>query len=322
MPQRLKKGLFGGGISALILAGVFWRFSDSALQPLVNGLLIGGVYALIAVGLSMIHGVMKIVNFAQGEFLTIGMYFSFILYSFMPAGSLPYWLLVPVAILMYLFGILVFRTSITRVIGKGDSSYILLTLGLSVLIQNVLQLIFGPNFRSLNVSNDLKYGAYFLFNDRIILSHPRLIAFASALVFVMLITYFLAKTDLGRAMRATAENAVVAQTLGINVTRVFTIAFSLGTVFAGISGLLMTPMFLISPQVGTTFSTIAMCAMVLGGLGNLKGAMIGGIILGMVESLSSNYMSMDIAPVVINTVLMAMLIFRPYGLFGKGARKA
>ncbi|MDR1519753.1 MAG: branched-chain amino acid ABC transporter permease [Planctomycetota bacterium] len=292
------------------------------LQTLINGLLIGGVYALIAVGLSMIHGVMKIVNFAQGDFLTIGMYFSYILYLYMPKGSLPYWLLIPVAILMFLFGVVVFRTSINRVIGKGDSNYILLTLGLSYLVQNVLQLIFGPNFRSLEVSRELKYGSISFFDDAMMLSHPRLIAFAGALIFVTLITYFLARTDLGRAMRATAESTTVAKTLGINVTRVFTIAFCLGTAFAGIAGLLMTPMFLISPQVGTTFSTIAMCAMVLGGLGNLKGAMIGGIILGLVESLSSNYLTMDIAPVIINTVLMLVLIFRPYGIFGKGARRA
>ncbi len=292
------------------------------LQTLVNGLLIGGVYALIAVGLSMIHGVMKIVNFAQGDFLTIGMYSSFLLYTVMPKGSLPYWLLIPVAIIMFLFGILIFRTSINRVIGKGDSNYILLTLGLSYLIQNVLQLIFGPNFRSLDISRELKYSSLSLFNDEILLSAPRLVAFFGALLFVTLVTYFLSKTDMGRAMRATSENTTVAQTLGINVNRTFTLAFCLGTVFAGVAGLLMTPMFLISPQVGTTFSTIAMCAMVLGGLGNLKGAMIGGVILGLVESLSSNYLTMDIAPVIINTVLMLVLIFRPYGIFGKGARKA
>ncbi|MDR1315434.1 MAG: branched-chain amino acid ABC transporter permease [Spirochaetales bacterium] len=291
-------------------------------QTLINGLLIGGVYALIAVGLSMIHGVMKIVNFAQGDFLTVGMYFSFIFYTLMPKGSLPYWLLIPVAVLMFIFGIIVFRTAIIRVIGKGDSNYILLTLGLSYLIQNMLQLIFGPNFRSLDISNELKYSAITMFEDTMILSSPRLIAFAGALVFVTLVTFFLNRTNMGRAMRATAENTTVAQTLGINVKLVFTIAFSLGTVFAGVAGLLMTPMFLISPQVGTTFSTIAMCAMVLGGLGNLKGAMLGGIILGLVESLSSNYLTMDIAPVVINTVLMLVLIFRPYGIFGQGARKA
>jgi branched-chain amino acid transport system permease protein len=292
------------------------------LQTLINGLLIGGVYALIAVGLSMIHGVMKIVNFAQGDFLTVGMYFSFIFYTLMPKGSLPYWLLIPVAVLMFIFGVILFRTTVIRVIGKGDSNYILLTLGLSYLIQNLLQLIFGPNFRSLEISNELKYSALSFYDEAMILSTPRLVAFIGALIFVTLVTYFLSKTDLGRAMRATAENTTVAQTLGINVKLVFTIAFSLGTVFAGIAGLLMTPMFLISPQVGTTFSTIAMCAMVLGGLGSLKGAMVGGIILGLVESLSSNYLSMDIAPVVINTVLMLVLVFRPYGIFGRGARKA
>jgi branched-chain amino acid transport system permease protein len=250
------------------------------------------------------------------------MYFSFIFYTLMPKGSLPYWLLIPVAILMFLFGIVVFRTTVIRVIGKGDSNYILLTLGLSYLIQNLLQLIFGPNFRSLEISNELKYSAISLYADAMILSTPRLIAFLGAFVFVTLVTYFLNRTDLGRAMRATAENTTVAATLGINVKRVFTLAFSLGTVFAGIAGLLMTPMFLISPQVGTTFSTIAMCAMVLGGLGNLKGAMLGGIILGLVESMSSNYLTMDIAPVVINTALMLVLIFRPYGIFGRGARSA
>ena len=292
------------------------------LQTVINGLLIGGVYALIAVGLSMIHGVMKIVNFAQGDLLTVGMYFSFVFYTALPRGSLPYWLLIPVAILMFIFGVVLFRTAIIRVIGKGDSNYILLTLGLSYLIQNLLQLIFGPNFRSLDISNELKYGATTFFDEAMILSSPRLIAFIGALIFVTLVTYFLSKTDLGRAMRATAENTTVARTLGINVKLVFTIAFSLGTVFAGIAGLLMTPMFLISPQAGTTFSTIAMCSMVMGGLGNLKGAMIGGIILGLVESVSSNYLTIDIAPVVINTVLMLVLIFRPYGIFGQGGARA
>jgi len=292
------------------------------LQTLVNGLLIGGVYALIAIGLSMIHGVMKIVNFAQGDFLTVGMYFSFVFYRLMPKGSLPYWLLIPVAMIMFLFGVIIFRTAIIRVIGKGDTNYILLTFGLSYLIQNMLQLIYSPNFRSLDVPNSLKYGAITFFNENMILGSPRLIAFFGALLFVILITYLLNNTNLGRAMRATAENTTVAQTLGINVKLVFTIAFSIGTVFAGIAGLLMTPMFLIFPQAGTTFSTIAMCAMVMGGLGNLKGAMIGGIILGLIESLSSQYLSMDIAPVVINTVLILVLVFRPYGIFGHGGRKA
>lgn len=291
-------------------------------QTIINGLLIGGVYALIAVGLSMIHGVMKIVNFAQGDLLAVGMYFSFLMYTLLPKGALPYWLLIPVAILMFIFGMLLFKTTISKVIGKGDSNYILLTLGLSYLIQNVLQLIFSPNFKSLDISNELKYGSVKLANESLILMTPRLIAFVGALIFVILVSYFLSKTDLGRAMRATSENSVVAEMLGINTKVVYTIAFGLGTVFAGVAGLLLTPMFLISPQVGTTFSTIAMCAMVLGGLGNLKGAMVGGLVIGLVESLTTNYLTLDLTPVAINTVLMLVLVFKPYGLFGKSGRTA
>jgi branched-chain amino acid transport system permease protein len=291
-------------------------------QPIINGLLIGGVYALIAVGLSMIHGVMKIVNFAQGDFLAVGMYFSFLMYTLLPQGALPYWLLIPVAILMFIFGTLIFKTTISKVIGKGDSNYILLTLGLSYLIQNLLQLIFSPNFKSLDVSRELKNGSIKLDNGNLILMTPRVIAFIGAFIFVIMVSYFLSKTDLGRAMRATSENSVVAEMLGIKTKVVYTIAFGLGTVFAGIAGLLLTPMFLISPQIGTTFSTIAMCAMVLGGLGNLKGAMIGGIIIGLVESLTTNYLTLDLTPVAINTVLMLVLVFKPYGLFGKSGRTA
>lgn len=290
-------------------------------QTIINGLLIGGVYALIAVGLSMIHGVMKIVNFAQGDFLALGMYCSYFMYLLLPKGALPYWLLIPVAIIMYIIGSVAFRTTVSRVIGKGDSNYILLTLGLSYLIQNVLQLVFGPNFLSLDVPKTLKYGSISLGSSMILMT-PRLIAFVGALIFVFMVSYFLSSTDLGRAMRATSEDRTVAAMLGVKTKSVYSIAFSLGTVFAGVAGLLLTPMFLLSPQVGTTFSTIAMSAIVLGGLGNLKGAMIGGLIIGLVESFTTNYATLDLTPVAINGVLMLVLVLRPYGLFGKSGRRS
>lgn len=291
-------------------------------QTIINGLLIGGVYALITVGLTMIQGVMKIVNFAHGDFLTVGMYIVLLFFIVLPAGTLPYWTLVPVAIIMYLLGLLVFKTSIKKVIGKGDTNYILLTLGLSYLIQNVLQLLFGPDFQSLDIPNSLKYGSIGLFGDSIILQTPRLIAFIGALISVILVTYFINKTDRGRAMRATSESTTIAATLGINTNRIFSFAFSLGIVFVGIAGLLLTPMFLISPQTGFNFSVIAFVAMILGGLGSMKGAMAGGLIIGLVESLTSNYLTMDLAPVTINAVLMLILVFKPYGIFGEGGRRA
>ncbi|MDR0381028.1 MAG: branched-chain amino acid ABC transporter permease [Oscillospiraceae bacterium] len=288
------------------------------LQVIINGLLIGGVYSLVAVGITMIHGVMKIVNFAQGDFLAMGLYFTYAMYSLMPQGSLPYWLLVPVGAAMYLAGCIFFSSTIKKVIGKGDSNYILLTIGLSYIIQNLIQLIFGPDFKSVAVSEQLRNGAIAL--GSVSLSTARVIAFAAAAVFAVFVNWFLSSTDIGRAMRATSENRVVAESLGIKTGTVFITAFAMGTVFAGISGLLISPIFLLSPKVGAQFSTIAMSAMVLGGLGNIKGALVGGLIIGLVESLASSYAGVLLAQAAINVVLMLVLIFRPYGLFGKEGR--
>ena len=291
------------------------------VQAVVNGILVGAVYALVAVGLTMIQGVMKIVNFAQGELLAIGMYVSYVLYQFLPAGALPYWLLIPVAIIMFMIGMILFKTTISHVIGKDSSTYILLTMGLSYLLSNGLQLIFGPNYYSLQISEGLKYGTLPL-GGTLYIMNSRLIAFLFALVFVIFINWFLNKTDIGCAMRATAENQTVAASLGINTKFCFICAFSLGTMFAGISGLLITPMFMAYPKIGTTFSIIAMSSMVLGGLGSIKGAMLGGLIIGIMESLTSIYVSSELSPIAINLMLMLVLIFKPFGIFGKGDRKA
>ncbi|WRS27536.1 branched-chain amino acid ABC transporter permease [Oscillospiraceae bacterium MB08-C2-2] len=288
------------------------------LQVIINGLLIGGVYSLVAVGITMIHGVMKIVNFAQGDFLAMGLYFTYVMYSFLPPGSVPYWLLVPVGAAMYLAGCIFFSTTIKKVIGKGDSNYILLTIGLSYIIQNLIQLIFGPDYKSIAVSDQLRNGAVSL--GSVSLSKARIIAFIAAAAFAVFVNWFLSSTDIGRAMRATSENRVIAESLGIRTNTVFITAFAMGTVFAGISGLLISPIFLLSPKVGTQFSTIAMSAMVLGGLGNIKGALIGGLIIGLVESMTSSYVGVLLAQAAINIVLMLVLVFRPYGLFGKKGR--
>ena len=283
-------------------------------QVIVNGLLMGGVFALIAVGLTMIHGVMKVVNFAQGDFLVVGMFLTYVFYSFLPESSLPYWLILPVASGMFLFGCIVFQISIKKVIGQGDSNYILLTIGISFMIQNLLQLIFGANFRSLPVSETLRMGSWDFLGT--LLPVSRTIAFFCAMVFVIFVNWFLTKTDIGRAMRATSENKVVAESLGIRGGMVYTIAFGIGTMFAGISGLLLSPVQLTFPAAGEPFGLVAMSAMVLGGLGNIKGAFLGGLIIGLVESFTSSYVNTAFAPVVVNFVLILVLIFKPYGILG------
>lgn len=290
------------------------------VQIIINGLLIGGVYALIAVGITMIHGVMKIVNFAQGDFLAAGIYLTYAMYTFLPNGSVPYWLLIPVGAAMYLLGCIIYTTCIKKVIGKGDSNYILLTIGLSYLLQNTIQLIFGPDFKSIPVSDSLRYGAINI--GEVSISVPRLIAFTAAAIFVVFINWFLSRTDIGRAMRATSENKVIAESLGIKTGLTYVTAFALGTAFAGVAGLLVSPMFLPFPKIGAQFSTIAMSAMVLGGLGNIKGALVGGLIIGLVESASSSYLSVNLSQASINIVLMLVLTFRPYGLFGVKGRVA
>jgi len=289
-------------------------------QVFMNGLLMGGVFALIAVGLTMIHGVMKIVNFAQGDFLVVGMFLTYVFYSFMPEQSLPYWLILPVASGMYLFGCIIFQLIIKKVIGQGDSNYILLTIGLSFMIQNLLQLIFGANFKSLPVSDQLRMGSLEFLGTLLPLS--RTIAFFAAVVFVIFVNWFLTKTDIGRAMRATSENRVVAESLGIRAGLVYTTAFAIGTMFAGISGLLLSPVQMIFPAAGLPFSLVAMSAMVLGGLGNIKGAFIGGLVIGLVESFTSSYFNISLAPVVVNLALILVLIFKPYGILGKRRRTA
>jgi branched-chain amino acid transport system permease protein len=289
-------------------------------QILINGLMIGGVYALVAVGVTMIFGVMKIVNFAQGEFLMVGMYISWIVYSQMDPSMSLYWLIIPIACIMFFFGIIVFKLVIKPAVGSTGSNFIVLTFGLSYLLQNLLQLIFGSTYRSMPVNNELKLGAFNVGN--LILMKPKLFAFFIALAFVAFVFWFLNKTDYGRGMRATAESMEISKTLGINTGRMYLLAFGIGTIFAGVSGLLLTPVYLIYPRIGTLFSTKATCCVVLGGLGNITGALISGLIIGMVESVVGTTVSLELADVAINLVLIAVLIFRPYGIFGGRARKA
>ena len=286
-------------------------------QTLINGLLIGGVYALIAVGLTMIFGVMKIVNFAQGEFLMLGMYSTYLLHKAFNSAS-PYLLIIPVATIMFLIGLLIYKAVIHPVIGKGDTSYILLTVGLSFFLQNVAQVVFSPN--PIGIETSIKNHSIKLADLAIIT--PRIIAFAIAAVFMILVSLFLSKTDLGRAMRATSEDRTIAQMLGINTTRTFMIAFGLGAMFAAIAGAIISPIFYVYPRIGTVFATTVYACVVIGGLGSIQGAFIGGLIIGLVEALAGSYIALQMAPSSVFAVLLIFMLFKPEGLLGGGARKA
>lgn len=285
-------------------------------QSLLNGLTMGGIYALISVGLTLIFGVMKVINFAQGEFLMLGMYMTFLLHRMSGLG--PYHLLIPVILVMFLIGVILYRILIKPIIGRDGTSFIIITMGLSYVMTTTIQLIFSPN--SQTVATSVSSISVPIGPFSIALS--RLIAFGFMAVAVLLVYLFLKKTDVGRAMRATSENIEVSQMLGIKTNNMFRLAFGLGITMAGITGLLLTPIYFVTPTVGAPFKTIAMACVVLGGLGNVGGAVIGGFLTGILEAFVGSFISFDLAPGSGYLILLIVLIFKPDGLFGKGARKA
>ncbi len=284
-------------------------------QTFVNGLLMGGVYALIAVGLTMIFGVMNIVNFAQGEFMMLGMYCTWAFAQCFHSNN-PYLLIIPVMAATFLIGMLLYRLFVHPVIGQGDTAYILLTVGLSYFLQNIAQVIWGADPRS--IDTPLKSASISLGLLSIIV--PRLIAFLLAVLFMLLFGLFLSKTDMGRAMRATSENATVAQILGVNTRVMFLVAFGLGTALSAVAGCIISPMYSIYPRVGQVFATTIFACVIIGGLGDIKGAFVGGILIGLVEAFASSYLALNLAPTCVFAVMLLFMLLKPDGLFGKGAR--
>lgn len=285
-------------------------------QSLINGLLMGGVYALISTGVTIIFGVMKMVNFAMGEFIMIGMYMTWLAYSVIGGNS---YLQIPfVIVAMALIAYVCFKLTLNRVLGRGSMAYILMTVGISFFLQNLALMIFGANYKTIpsqinNVSIPL---------GEFSVSIPRLLAFIIALVLILAISALMNKTMLGRAMRATSEKPEVAQMLGIDTNRAFTTAFILGIVLAGVAGLLVTPIYNINPVAGKIFSTTALMIVVLGGMGSIKGAFLCGMFIGIVEAFVATFISADLGPAAVFLFFLLVVYFKPQGFFGRKERTA
>ncbi len=285
-------------------------------QSLINGLLAGGIYSLIAVGITIIFGVMRIVNFAAGSFLVVGMYVTWWGYSLVGVSN--YALIPFTLIMMGIIAGVVFKLAMEPVLTKERNAAIIVTVGLSFFLQNLMILIFGSV--SLTLPSDIKTTSIKI--GEFSVSCPRLIAFAASLLLVILVSNLLNRTSMGRAMRATAESIEISETLGIRTKRVFLYAWILGICLTSLAGLFITPLYYVESAVGSLFRTTPMIAVVLGGMGNIKGAMIGGIVLGLVEALVSIYISSDMGPAGIFVLFTIVLYFFPNGLFGKGERVA
>jgi branched-chain amino acid transport system permease protein len=283
-------------------------------QAVINGLLIGGIYALVSIGVTLIFGVVKIVNFAQGEFVMIGMYITFFLATQLGIDPLVSLLVSMPA--LFVIGVLVQQFLIRRVLGLNDLPQIFLTFALSLLILNVALMLFTANYRTVHTS----YSDAALHFAGLYVPVAKLIAFAVAMVLSAVLWVFLRTTDLGKAMRAASQNREVAQLMGINPNRVFAVALGIALALAGAAGSLLMPFYPAYPMVGQVFVLMAFVAVVLGTLGNVVGALVASLLMGIAESLGIQFIGADSGLIVVFLLLLATLALRPSGLAGGPTR--
>ena len=281
------------------------------LQSIISGILIGGVYALIGIGLTLIFGVMRVINFAHGDIQMVGMYLTYLLFTLL--GIDPFVSVLIGFPLMFIFGGVLQKVFINRVLEAAGENQILLTIGLGLIMSNTVMLIFTSDYKILTTS----YSSASFKLGGISISTPLLISFLIISVITAALYWFLLKTDTGQAIRATAQDREAAQLMGINVKQISIIAFGLGSALAGTAGALISPTYYIFPQVGGIFTLKAFVIVVLGGMGSVVGATLGGILIGIAESTSAVYIGSGWKDVVVFSLFLLVLLFKPAGLMGK-----
>src|SRR5271168_3013870 len=277
-------------------------------QALIDGILLGGVYAVIALGLSLVYGVVGIVNFAHGAFLTIGMYVAWFAWRYLGldplAGSVLSFGVV------FGLGYLVQRTLIARVLTAPPAAQIFLTVGLLIAIENGTLLLFGSDFRSVSVPYQLqgyRVGGNFL-------SAPYLYAFISAIVLGGGLELYLARSWTGRAIRAVAQDPVAATLAGVDTRRTYARAFGLGVALTAFGGAIILPYITVSPTIGGQYVVLMFTAVVLGGLGSVRGALVGGLAVGIIQSLSALFFPIQLQNLFLFVIFIGVLSLRPQGL--------
>ncbi|WP_034388783.1 branched-chain amino acid ABC transporter permease [Deinococcus sp. YIM 77859] len=285
------------------------------LQTLVQGLLTGGLYALIGTGLSLIFGVMRVINFAHGDFLAIGMFITLALFRTFELD--PYLSLLVAAPFGFALGFVLQRLVLARLGDRLSEGSMLATLGLGLIISNTLLLTFGAQPQSINVP----YATSTFQLGGVQVSIPLLIAGVGTAGAIAGLNLLLYRTELGRAIRATAQNPLGAELQGVKTGHIQAIVFGLGVAFAAIAGVLLMPLLYAFPTVGENYTTKAFIVTVLGGLGNLPGAIAGGLVLGVIESLGAFYISNNYRDAYGLIAFLLVLLLRPEGLFGRTVKR-
>jgi len=281
------------------------------VQGVVSGLLFGGVYSLMAVGLTLIFGVMRVVNFAHGDMMVWGMYLAYALAT--RAGVDPYVSFLVCAAALFALGLGVQRGLVDRIVEAPHEMQILLMLGVALVLENVALLAFGPEptrVRSPLASATLWLGPVFV-------DVARLVTFLVALALTTALWAFLFRTDLGRTIRAAADNTYGALVIGTDVRRVYAVAFGVGAACVGAAGALVSPILPFQPPTGLSLSVASFNIVIIGGMGSLLGAFVGGLLVSLAESLGAVFLKPSLKELFSFSLLIVILIFRPAGLFGR-----
>lgn len=284
------------------------------IQSIIDGILIGGIYALVAIGLTLIFGVMKIINFAQGSLMMLGMYVTYWCYTLF--GINPYLSIPLSALTLFFIGSVLQKGILEKLTGAPEHNQLLVTLGIMLVIENLALVLWSPNPRKANVpglEDTFNWGVFTI-------SKPKLIAFLFAIVLTAILYWFLQKTFIGKAIRGTSIDRDGAALVGIHVGRINMMTFGLGASLAAVAGTLITPFLYTTPTIGHTFILKAFVVVVLGGLGNFYGALVGGLMIGVGESLGGVFLPGSLKELTTYIIFVAVLLFRPTGLFGREAQ--
>jgi branched-chain amino acid transport system permease protein len=280
-------------------------------QGLLNGILLGGVYSLVAVGLTLIFGVMRVVNFAHGDMMVWGMYLAWLLAG--RAGVDPYLGFVACAGTLFVLGLVTQRLLVDRIMDAPHEMQILMMLGLALVLENTALAAFGPDPR--RIPSALTLATYWI--GPIFVDLARLCTFAVAAALTLGLGLFLARTDLGRTMRAAADNPYGALVVGTDVRRVYAVAFGIGAACVGAAGALVAPILPFSPASGLGASVTSFNVVIIGGMGSLPGAFVGGLVVAVAESLGAVVLSSSLKELVSFSLMIVILLLRPAGLWGR-----
>ena len=286
--------------------------ADLLLQGIVSGLLLGGVYGLVACGLSLIFGVLRIINFAHGAVMMLAMYTTYWLFAL--CGIDPYLSILITAPLFFLVGMLIQRTVIEPNRFAAEHNQLLLTLGLALFLENLALVLWQGDFRTVRPT----YASASFMVGEALVEVPRLAACGAAIVLAVVLFAFLRTTDVGKAIRAVSEEPEGATLMGIDIGRIRAVAFGIGSACVAVAGALVTPFFYVAPDVGESFNIMAFVVVVLGGMGNFVGALFGGFIVGLAESLGATLLPGSLKQLIVFALFVLVLLLQPAGLFGSG----